>query len=129
MSLELYSLIAAVVSLGLVIRLVVRAHARQSPHFLLCGLSFLVGYALLLAVFLVDVVVASPLTPLLRFTRGFSAGLAVGLLLDSLPVAEVAFWSPNRFHYHALRERQLATIEHPEEELMPPKWHDLTKLG
>ena len=87
MSLELYSLIAATLSLGLVIPLAVRAHTRQSPHFLLCVLSFLVGYALLLAVFLVDAVAASPLSPLLRFTRGFTAGLAVGLLLGGAVIS------------------------------------------
>jgi hypothetical protein len=34
-----------------------------------------------------DAVVASPLTPLLRFTRGFSAGLAVGLLLGGAAIS------------------------------------------
>jgi hypothetical protein len=87
MSLELYSLIAALLSLGLVIPLAIRAHARQSPHFVLCGLSFLVGYALLLAVFLVDTVAAAPLSPLLRFTCGFTAGLAVGLLLGGAVIS------------------------------------------
>jgi len=87
MSLEFYCLIAAILSLGLVVPLVLRSHAHQVPHRLLSSVSFLLGYILLLAVFLVDAVVASPLSPLLRFSRGFTAGLAVGLLLGGAVVS------------------------------------------
>jgi hypothetical protein len=97
MSLENYSLIAAVLSLGLVIPLAVRAHTRKSPHTLLCSLSFLVGYALLLAVFLDDALVASPLSPHLRFTRGLTAGLAVGFLLGGAVISfTVTRWCEGR---------------------------------
>lgn len=86
MSLEFYCLIASTLSLGLVIPLALRALERRAPHRYLCSLCFLCGYTLLLVVFLVDAAVAVPLSPLLRFTRGFAAGLAVGLLLSGAVV-------------------------------------------
>jgi hypothetical protein len=81
MSLEIYCWIASALSLCLVVPLALRAHERRAPHRYLCSLCFLCGYTLLLVVFLVDAAIAVPLSPLLRFTRGFIAGLAVGLLL------------------------------------------------
>jgi hypothetical protein len=87
MSLEFYLRIAAVLSLGLLVPLAVRAYMRKSDHFFLCGLSFAIGYTLLLAVFIADVIVTSPLSPLLRFSRGFTAGMAVGLLLSGAVLA------------------------------------------
>jgi hypothetical protein len=86
MSLEFYCLIASALSLGLVIPVALRAHERRAPHRYLCSLCFLCGYTLLLVVFLVDAAVAMPLSPLLRFTRGFTAGLAIGLVLSGVVV-------------------------------------------
>jgi hypothetical protein len=85
MSLEIYCLIASALSLALVISVALRAHSLRVPHRYLCSLCFLCGYTLLLVVFLVDAV-AVPLSPLLRFTRGFTAGLAVGLLLSGVVI-------------------------------------------
>ena len=48
--------------------------------------------------------------------------------INSLPVAEVAFGSTNCLHHHALREREFAVIEGPEEDALIAGSEGLLKL-
>ena len=46
-----------------------------------------------------------------------------------MPVAEVAFGSPNRFHHHPFSELQIAVIEFPEKDPLLPRSDGLLELS
>lgn len=86
MSLEMGSCLLALVSLLVTASIMLRARARRAAHVTLTGLAMLVGYAALAVVFSADALMRQPLSPTLRFTRGFVAGIGVGLVLAGVVV-------------------------------------------
>jgi ATP/ADP translocase len=82
MSLEVSCLIAAILSLGFTVPLLILGYVHDWTHLILSSVSFLIGYVLLFSIFLADALIVTQLTPFWRFSRGFTAGLAVGLLLS-----------------------------------------------
>lgn len=96
MSLETGCAIATLVSLVLAVPAVRRGFIRRDEHAALVMLALCVGYGLLAALFVVDLVVQQPLSATLRFTRGYAAGIAVGLL-----VSASALWAYDRSNRHS----------------------------
>jgi ATP/ADP translocase len=106
MSLEVGCLIAVVLSLGCTVPLLILGYVHQWSHRILYSASFLLGYFLLFTIFLVDALVVTQLSPFWRFSRGFTAGLAVGLLLSGTTIS----------CYDAARRRHLPPGAAPDNE-------------
>ncbi len=87
MSLELGGALLAFFSLLVTVPLALSVRARGAAHASLAGLAVLTGYCALALVLGVDTFVRQPLSPTLRFTRGFAAGIGVGLVLAGWAVA------------------------------------------
>ena len=83
MTLEIGLAIAAMLLLGVATPVARRAVKNRDPHAILALVAFCTAYAILVAIFLVDIIAQQSLPPTLRFARGFAAGVAVGLLISS----------------------------------------------
>jgi hypothetical protein len=87
MSLELGGQLLALVSLLITAPLALRSRATEAVHARLIGVAMFAGYCTLAVAFGTDALMRQPLSPTLRFTRGFAAGIGVGLVLAGVIVA------------------------------------------
>lgn len=87
MSLELGGELLALVSLLVTAPLAWRTREMGTAHAMLARFAMLVGYGTLAVIFGADALVRQPLSPTLRFSRGFAAGIGVGLVLAGAIVA------------------------------------------